>query len=293
MGQLKIIFRGICTHFHSATSSGLAGIPHRVVLVDGTSTRFGTVDVPVLGTQTYHIMPHMPKLTCAGVSFREIAPDLFDEFDQLVVRSVLTIPNTVDPSVIYPPPPAQPDSDPSFIQHVPPVANFATPGDYFYSSDVVLGGNAAVYLDLAGGEIRAEMVGSEILVTATVHTPEGQVPILRIAPFDHHEAIPISLHDGAELTINNAGVGCSVGNPAICQWDFLLHLITNRRGIPTDLGPLSVIELGGNPNPGETIANAIQILAGAIKENLQPGDWPLKAIVGNPPNDSCSDSRYP
>jgi hypothetical protein len=298
---VDIHFRGICTHFHSNI---LPGIPHRVVLPDATMILPGLLTgpssiVPVsndpLDWLMYCLMPHFPSITMVDAAVQSLMPPMLGvdgvvQDGLIYTSSHLSIANAVQTSVSYPPPyiPTTPPPPGSFFA-VPQLTSFVP--HYTYSTDVVLGGRAAAYFDLYGGEIVSFQDGGSLRVRARVIT-DGP-PQLRITPLavlDQPvpvQVIPLTtdseqLH--STMIVSNSGSSC-----ISADYDFLLHYLTSAAGIPRAL----VNPVPGMPLRIEDIAKGLNV-AEVLKatEELLKNKW-MPPVEFFDLQASCSDSRYP
>lgn len=234
MGTVNVTFMGICTHFRDT----VPGIPHRVVLADASAFRFGIAVLvpnlhPDLGAAstpnqaTYFLMPHFAIVRTPSADVQQALNITGVMENGNIFSGVhLTIPNAVGAGVSY---------EPSY-QTVPLLTTYME--DYAYSPEVVLGGQAGIYFDLYSATIGAfPGVDLAVDVTATIET-DGP-PELLATPFFRGAPHRISLVAGGqdpdapvELVVANQGMDCETQENS---YDFLLHYLTNRTGIPRRL----------------------------------------------------------
>jgi hypothetical protein len=238
MGQVNVIFHGVCTHFIGV----VPGVPQRVVLPDASALRLGFLHVPDAGTGSYALMPHFPILRLIDTAVR----------DQITIASAIdrgNITNSVRLEIanaIGPPP--EPDLA---GQGLPSLRSFVH--DYVYSQDVVTGGRAAAYFDVhhAASETVAIFPNGAMEVVVAIET-DGP-PVLRATPFfggTAHEFPLLAGSDSPEsvsLWVANQGMDCHTEEN---NYDFVLHYLTGRSGIPRDFtqmpfgletGPLGLV----------------------------------------------------
>lgn len=288
MGTLTIHFRGACTHFRNV----VPGVPHRVVLVDGTAARFGIVAVHGGAYEKYILFPH--------------APFLFDDQPQRGRRGV-NVRGCIDEGHIYSG--VQLDVanasraplryDDNFTR-IPPIAEYAD--DYEVSPDVVMDGNAACYFDFSSGDVRSETIGEALHGVVTVQT-DGD-PVVRVTPLAERRrggrAHELRVASGTNLFVEN---GDMARPEPYAPFDFLLHFLTAKRGIPRMLtrqpygrrrsslhgkihpsvygSHLTALLETGWPAPRALDVDAFPAMpAGSFAPALDHGA-------------SCSDSRYP
>ena len=277
--SLTINFRGICTHFHHTV---LPGVPHRVVLVDAASYRAGlatTAPNDPSKLSEYHLQPHLPTLHSPDVSFAQVS----DLIEKGYIRSSvhLTVPNAVGYGVSY---------SPNFDQVVLSVTSFTD--HYSYSADVVLAGRAAAYLDIHSGTITAA-VNEQRVVHVSANIPTDGPPILRVAPLAEYRGENELFALSRDLTFPESNLNPVMTLSNSC-WtgveeetnDYLLHLLTDRGGIPR-----KVVQPKFEFVPQSPVA-----AAGMLRALLEDLGYPMSFDAGmGPPGtqESCSDSRYP
>ena len=224
MTTLKILFQGICTHFLNVVPD----VPHRVVLPDASPFRFGMIsllDEPQAQDIFYFLMPHF--------AFLRTYPTLPEALDVYGVMkdgnmyggASLSVANASGDRLEYG----------NFFDEVPQITGFYPA--YEWSHDVVIGRNAVCYLDLHSGHLeKFTEPNAAVGVVATVQT-DGP-PQLLVQPFSGAASTTIPLavdHSGtAYLLVGNNGVDCD--RPEAEQnFDFLLHYLTAKTGIPSEL----------------------------------------------------------
>lgn len=220
MGQVNVIFHGVCTHFIGV----VPGIPQRVVLPDASALRLGFLHVPDAGTGSYALLPHFPILRLVDKAVQEqITIPTVIERGNITNGVRLEIANAVGP---------RPEPDLAG-QGLPSLRSYVY--DYVYSQDVVTGGRAAAYFDIhhAASETVATFPngGQEVVVTIDTDGP----PILRATPFfggTVHE-FPLTADDTTPVNfwVANQGMDCETEQN---NFDFVLHYLTERSGIPRD-----------------------------------------------------------
>jgi hypothetical protein len=295
---LEIHFRGVCTHFHH---NFVPGVPHRVVLPMASTVRPGLLTGPFLRKMDpsrdptdpnswipYYLMPHVPALSIAnlpkdfpGPFTPANAPGLFGDNGYLITASRLQIVNAIDDALSYP--------DGLFTLIVPQLTTYFS--DYAPSDDVVTGGRASAYFDIYGGRITAFKEGGSIRVKVVV-TTDGP-PELLVTPLGMTDQtvppkkIKLEVLASQMLIVGNVGIPCLEG---ISEFDFLLHYLTSRTGIPRELTELL---------PGMTLA---ELLAEApllekaqeMFKKMVDMKFPRQILQADFDLDaSCSDSRYP
>lgn len=286
--SLTIEFAGICTHFMNGV---VAGVPHRVVLPD--ATRFTTGYVSVADTDPsrvlYYVTPHFAHLAVPWDETNLNIPGLIDSgWIESGVR--LQIVNACDTEMNY---------DGVDFGAFRSVTEFLP--DYSYSSDVVLNGRAACYLDVYGGKLVTRpplVVGSPIQVVLEVET-EGppQLLITPLAPAPGSEPPKSHLRHlhGDTLGVRNLEPLATLGDEEQeGSFDYLLHYLTARGGIPQSIvaktpgmptGPLQSVA-------PEKIGQSLEKLGSLLAPMYAASARPLLAT----PDDvtqSCADSHYP
>ncbi|MEA2240274.1 MAG: hypothetical protein QOC81_4998 [Thermoanaerobaculia bacterium] len=303
---LRIRFRGICTHFRNV----VPGIPHRVVLPDAGAMLFGLADFAFSDNApaaTYYLPPHFPFLQSGGTGSLYVNGIIDNIADKgyIYTTARLQVMNALGPGIEYLP---QYSNTPSLREYVP---------NYEYSPDVVTGGRAACYFDVFDGRIGMELTkGGANSVVIEMET-DGP-PRLMVVPLEPATgATPTSLTlapdttEGRVVTLTVANLELSNGETDDRQFDFLLHYLTARTGIPRVLFKATP-GMNGVPTvqtPAD-IASGLRSFAEIIDPQPGAGSLPgsapassvdtrtalLKAIAGRDADEvtpSCSDSRYP
>lgn len=294
MATLDIHFRGVCAHFWN---HAVPGIPHRVVLPDAGTLRAGLLSFANATDPTksspYFLLPHFAIVSMTDQTFTQTG---IVDAGVLSKGVHLRIANAVDNGITW---------DPSF-QQVAQLTTFLT--DYAPSNDVVTGARAAAYFDIFSGTVSSFKDGDDVRVKVSVET-DGP-PLLRISPMTPDDqalpSVPFTLGgiDGPTeaLIIGNVSPFCLDG----CDFDFLLHYLTDVSGIPRVLTTPAPGMPGG---PNGSVINALAALGRkhdhhpdpveSLKKLIESG-WPLKLLLEElfPLEDfetsaSCSDSRYP
>lgn len=284
--KVSIEFQGICSHFRGV----VPGVPHRVVLPDASAVRMGGVMIGRdQGWIPYGLMPHI-----AGV----VLPDALDEQPKLTIPGLMAlgavldgvrvqIANAIDSEMSYE---KGYDSVPSIRDFVP---------DANFSSDVVLGGRAAMYCDFFGGVASSESMGKDDAMRTGIVVETDGDPELLITPFRPREQ-PDQSAWGMTNPVKSYRVKLAtdrliVGNFDTCPLDdptadFLWHFTTVRGGIPA--------KLSARP-PGEVAFSDIAVLGRAqaaharLMQQARAGTIDLATVAMVALQPSCSDSRYP
>jgi hypothetical protein len=270
---VTIRFAGICTHFRDIVPA----VPHRVVLPNATAIRFGLIHLDWSGeTVAYYLTPHFPFLrTPKNVEHLDV-PDVM-EGGYFYACAGLKVLNAVDDALTY---------APSFDQ-TPPITSFVS--HYSFSDDVLGGGRAACYFDLSAGKVRSETVpGGATQVVIEIQT-DGP-PMLSITPFRSTAPATTLTLDSDELLVANLEIDRQDADP---PFDYLLHYLTDRTGIPTRLTQPTP---GMGPTPPsstqESVAKALHGLARVVASG-KPTPQQLASINPNDIGPSCADTRYP
>jgi hypothetical protein len=222
MATLKILFQGVCTHFYDGV---VPGVPHRVVLPDASPFRFGMLSVQAQTPVFYFLMPHFAFLRTWPPVQPRLAVDGVMEHGNIFNGAHLRVRNAVGDGIAYM----------NFFDEVPSITQYVS--GYEWSHDVVVGGNAICYLDLYNGVVQklTEENGA-CSVVATILT-EG-LPELEVKPLagGAPRTIPLDVDDTgvAYLLLGNNGIDCERQEPEQ-QFDFLLHYLTAKTGLPTAL----------------------------------------------------------
>lgn len=297
---LTIQFAGICTHFRYGV---VPGVPHRVVLPDAVNflTGFLTVtDVSLSsGPVLYYLLPHFAQLDVVGQDAAKlyVPPLLPDGGPVLRNGDVLSgirlqVLNAVDREMVY------------LGEGAPKLTHFDP--RYRFSTDVVLEGRAACYFDLYGGTA-STVTGTGGATQTIVQVNTDGPPTLLVtllsastastAPRSH--SLPLPVADGSTevtLTVSNLEAALEEHTKIDMEggaFDFLLHYLTARGGIPQIIRTVT---------PGLIPAQ----LVSASPEDLTYALNALASLIGQPdpasrrrliPEDevtpSCSDSQYP
>ncbi len=203
--EVKIEFRGICTHFFNA----VPGVPHRVVLPQADAFLFGSIDVGGHRTR-YCLPPHLCHVHTPGATPIDgpgIVRGLIVAGVRLQIANAIRSHDIVDNGIA-----------------LPRVREFAS--NYRYSDDVVVGGRARCYFDLSRGTVGVGEEGKALHGVAVV--PTDGPPRLRIERFAGGPAVEVPV--GSRLIVGNTSVSCKDAS-----LDFLLHLLTAQGGIPEEL----------------------------------------------------------
>jgi hypothetical protein len=285
MGTLSLYFHGACTHFRGV----VPGVPHRVVLVDAMNIRFGEFAVrnqkSISKSTLYTLMPHVAQVSDVRAEHDLTVPGVMDE-GFLDTGAHFRVVNAVG-ALEYP----------NDYATIPPMTAFVD--HYHYSTEVVLGGRAACYFDLFSGVLSI----AKGHLAVDIRT-EGS-PILRVTPFDNNLAArDIVLGDEAVLSISNRDVvGAALGAEG-SEEDFLLHFLTDVRGIPRVLTQRPA-EGTGMRRVEDATNDGLKELGDASWQRMTPEDRRKlrRAVTANlsrrdvvnhlGTQASCSDSRYP
>jgi hypothetical protein len=239
MGIVNVYFQGICTHMQwpeAAERGEVPGFRHRVVLVNGRKPR--EINQKPIG-------PHVAMLSIAA---RDLAGGAGTAaLDHPLDGRRVTIVNATGPALTY---------DPSYeccIPHLSALANQPVSP----SVPVVVGADAqhaSCYFDVEHGLMRAGTIPGQAVATQLIAPTDGD-PRLRIEYFRSHEWLELTLRDGAQVVVSNAGIDEASDD----QYDFLLHYLTAEQlpanpGVPTSTTHCrSTIDLPPNVGPKQNI----------------------------------------
>jgi len=279
--KLTLRFAGICSHFRNF----VPGVPHRVVLPDTTAVRFGLMRFPnEQAVRAYYLVPHFPTLLSDPATGLGI-PDVIGDDGTILAGLRLEVLNAIEQDVVY---------DGSY-RDVARLQDFVQ--TYAVSEEVVMGERALVYVDVNAGRVRSvpdtSAKGDEIIHVEIDITTDGD-PQLRVTPFVSGRSVAeavtktLTSKDGAcVLNVRNMEVNRAAEDP---PYDFLLHYLTARGGIPRVLdAPTPGM---GIPVPAskERIHEMLLDLAGIVATG---GASTVPKIMEHDLTPSCSDSRYP
>jgi hypothetical protein len=287
--SLTFRFRGICTHFRYGVA---AGVPHRVVLPDATQVMAGVVTVQNVTPEPvfYYLTPHFPQLELESGSTALTIPGLIHNGD--IVSGVrLQVINAVDREMSY-----LDDRVPRLTEFVP---------DYNFASEVVLGGRAMCYVDLYGGTVWSEQPADPerplqlFIKVSTEGPPELLVsPLLSPGKPAISYRLPLAREgEPPDVTLFVKNLEAVLERPSEEQsgeFDYLLHFLTARGGIPeTVVRPTPGMPKTPRSATKERFAHALHQLgdlllpppAGAPSKRTLLGDLDVTP--------SCSDSGYP
>jgi hypothetical protein len=199
-------------------------------------------------------MPHFPVLRVRNANVQQALNVIgVMEAGNVFSGVHLTVPNARGAGVTY-----------DQFEYVTRVASYVE--EYAFSPEVVMGGHAAVYFDLfSGSMVPWPIVHQAIEVTARIETTGP--PELLATPFFGGAPVRLSLADVSddadapvELWVANQGIDCTTHENS---FDFLLHYLTNRNGIPrvltqlppgvTDLTPFTPLMLDKGADHLKTI----------------------------------------
>jgi hypothetical protein len=279
---------GICTHFTHGVASG---VPHRVVLPNCTQIQSNTLTLPRQSRVLYYLIPHFPQLEVSGEVELTIPGML--HYGDVLIGTRLQVINCIDQHVVY-----LDDDTPKLTDFDP---------DYSFSGDVVLQGRAACYFDIYGGRVSyqkpktANGAGRVRIEMQTDGPPE-----LLATPLDPWvgprgpAACRVSLGAAEDplrpITLIVRNVELIAEKLADEQWgsfDFLLHYLTARGGIPDWIA---------RPTPGmpeapasvtpERLASALRVLADVV---AAAGDLNVRRPIVHDEDltSSCAPSQYP
>jgi len=277
--ELTIRFYGICAHFRDA----VPGVPHRVVLPKAVELRPGVLEMPGSPTQEYLLNPHF------GLAFMDDKPLELPELDivgGLLAKGVrMQVVNAIDPELVYPQTPYDPDERP--FGTVPRLPELVP--SFRYSDDVVLGGRAACYFDVFRGSITAFLNGKALCTVIRMQT-DGP-PRLQVTPLRHQPLERVQCH---EVTLGPSFAVANVAAPDIfdAQYDFLWHLVTAESNIPVQL-KAKPPGLDGPSEPAltETMTDRFtKLLARGYpgRVDIDPAD-----AAAHETSPSCSNSQWP
>ena len=301
-GSLTFKFSGICTHFRYGV---VAGVPHRVVLPDATRLQTGllavqqpdgTIPPPVL----YYLTPHFPSLEVESHDLNLAIPDLIDDDGHILSGIRLQVTNAVtDGPMVY--------EDDNF----PGITDFVA--SYNFSNDVVLNGRAVCYLDLFSGTLKTydpifpNGPRRVVITLATDGPPELLVsPLVSMGGPGQSYRIPLGTNDSPDVTLRVRNVEEWLEGLVAAEdsgdFDFLLHFLTARGGIP---------QVITNKTPGmpahelksvtkDRLVQMLNQLAGILDDSDAPVKSPLgfahvriQSTADDDLNASCADSHYP
>lgn len=292
--SLTFRFRGICTHFRFGV---VAGVPHRVVLVDASQIRTGRVMVHGITPEPvdYYLTPHFAQLELESGSADLSVAGLLRNGD--VISAVrLQVMNALDDEMNY-------DGE----RNVPRLTEFVP--DYAFSSEVVQAGRAACYLDLFGGtvwSIPPADPSQPIQVFIKVRT-DGP-PKLLVSPLQSgtRQSYRLDLTkdgDPADITLVVRNLEVPQERRAEehqGEFDYLLHYLTARGGIPQTIVSATPGMIDLRSATPEQIGLALVRLGDVLLADRSPGVFSEDAAPGKrrllPQGDvtpACSDSNYP
>jgi len=282
MGQVNVIFHGICTHFIGV----VPGVPHRVVLPDSSALQLGIVIVD--GSEgTFFLMPHFPILRLESTAVQ----------NSLNVPGAIERGNIIDGVRLQIANPAHVGNqyDPTFAI-VPHLTEFVD--HYVYSDEVVTGGRAGVYFDLFSAVLTSAATepSGAIDVVATIETLGAPELLVTTFADGQPNRFPLTNDpDGVvDLWVANQGMDCDT---PMNSFDFLLHYLTARTGIPRRLR---------QPTPG--MATPVGVVSHEVfnagADTLKTLDYPNRfdapcfslEKIQNPiyiTSIACANSQYP
>jgi len=301
-GSLTLKFSGICTHFRNGV---VPGVPHRVVLPDATRLQTGLITVQEPDGSTpppvmYYLTPHFPSIKVVSHEVDLAVPGLISKKGHILSGVRLQVINAVDGDMVE-----EDDDFPGLTAFVP---------GYSYSSDVVLNGRAACYFDVFSGTLKTHppLVPSgprrvvitvktdgppELLVTPLISLGEQGKSYRRLLGTDESPDVTLKVRNVEEV-LEGYFIAEDHGD-----FDFLLHYLTARGGIPQIIKE----KTPGMP-PGElqsvTKERMVQVLnemasllndvgATAVTSGFGYAGRRLRPIEDDDLNASCADSHYP
>jgi hypothetical protein len=291
--SLNVQFAGICTHFTRGT---VAGVPHRVVLPDATNILTGALSIKDREPQeiTYYLTPHFPVLASEGHDLT-VPGLILNGAIQSGVR--LQVINARGDGMGY-----------TGQKRVPKLTVFDP--HYTFSDDVVVHGRAFCYFDFYSGSFVATPPSptnplGPVQVRITVETdgpPELLVTSLgRSAEPVRSYRLSLATANGepGEITlmVKNLEFPIEVASEQSGGvYDYLLHFLTARGGIPRRLEthPPGVPD-GPLPSAtGAEIGKALEAMGcELVNASTPPSDRPRLQIHRDFLTPSCSDSQYP
>ncbi|HJQ36214.1 MAG TPA: hypothetical protein VKB93_03655 [Thermoanaerobaculia bacterium] len=281
--KLTIQFAGICTHFRFGVA---AGVPHRVVLPDASRLTAGLLSVeesPVLADKPapYYLLPHYAQLQLNGVNadvpHGTAGAGQWVKNGDVLAGIRLQVVNAIEQQMVY---------DPETI--VTPSLTDYVPG-YTFASEVVLSGRASLYFDLYGGTVSTKTAAKGATQTVVTLTTEGRPEVL-VTPLAREDRPgrsfrwPLGNEGDAEvcLNVNNLEVADPAPDPERGAFDFLLHYLTARGGIPQSIRKRT---------PGMPMVLSNHAMPPAVVPDVPGSGRTLTPDYEVTP--SCSDSQYP
>lgn len=286
--SLKVVFSGVSTHFRGGV---VPGVPHRVVLPD--ASRFMVDSISIDGYRDpflYYLNPHFAQLEVASTPKVSAVPlDIRGLMKKGAILSGIRVQiGNAIPERIF-----SGDS-------IEALTTF-DPG-YEFSADVVLGGRAVCYFDFYSGNgtwippdkkrpagrycITVETEGPPwLLVTPLQQTPDVAAITKLVLGNERH----VTLHVRNTESVNEAKYNQPKGD-----FDFLLHYLTSRGGIPKRL----VKKTPGLDKPrsatAKDIAAALEGLGTLLVEHA--AGYRIKSDVklqlGDGMTPACSPAQY-
>jgi hypothetical protein len=294
---LTIRFAGICTHFRDGV---VASVPHRVVLPDASKIATGLVTVtnasPNAGPVVYYLLPHFAQLEVEGQDPARLNVPPLVKGGGVVMQNGdilsgirLQVRNAIDHEMRY-----LEDATPKLIEYDPL---------YVFSGDVVHAGRAACYFDLFGGTaFSIKVAGGATQTIVQIRTdgpPELLVSLLGASTSPPSSyVLPLTDIDGpTELTLFVKNLeAAEEQNEKIDQqggaFDFLLHYLTARGGIPQLIRRTPGMPEGVVSATRGEIARALNTMA-RLLDPLENAGGRRKLVFPDEVTPSCSDSQYP
>jgi hypothetical protein len=288
--HLTIRFAGICTHFRQGV---VAGVPHRVALPNAAFFRTGVVTVKqtpevIPSPMAYSLMPHFAQLEVAGGEASKLSvPALVNDGGYAIQNGDilsgvrLQVRNCVDQHLFY-----DNYTAPRLTDFVP---------FYSYSGDVVSGGRAICFFDLFGGKVTSCRAPGGAVQTIVQIETDG-VPELLVTPLGKSDTpprsvrLPLFVPEGRNettLLVKNLEEVQDGADGQQKAFDFLLHYLTDRGGIPQVISlPMPGMESARPSAPPVDVARVVKSLeapSGARRVLTHPDEV----------TPSCSNSQYP
>lgn len=307
--SLTVNFYGICTHFHHFVLGFVPGVdavvPHRVVLGRTLAVRPDLLITPDSNPNDpttwipYCLMPH-------SATVRVVQPNPGNP----VTTGTIVLDGTIISGARVSVKNIQPGAVGNITYNNWDIVDRLTKfiPDYKYSREVVLEGRASLYFDIMGGTITASNDNDPNKPTrVTAAIPTDGPPQLLIEPFDG-PALPLITvtEENPTIEIRNLGPGCD-DSDALSGYDFLLHYLTNVRGIPRTVTSALPAMPVGMPFPNKLKDAVIRCFTDMV--NGTPGLGTSGGTTGSflrgfargpsgPPTEddqlpSCSDAGYP
>jgi hypothetical protein len=286
--HLTIETHGICTHF---THGVVSGVPHRIVLPNATHIQTQTIAVGNGSPVLYYLVPHFPQLEVPGGPDLTIA-DVLRHGDVLMGARLQVI-NCINRRIEY-----MDDEAPHLSDYDP---------DYTISDDVVLQGRAACYLDVYGGVVtyhlppRPNGAGFISITMQTDGPPELLVTPLAQWTEPGPEAHRVCLGESTDaaspvtLKVRNVELARELdADESFGAFDFLLHYLTARGGIPASIvKPAPGMRDDPKPVEPARMAKALNELAKNLLDAANTADTKRDLLHEQFLTASCAPTQYP